>query len=51
MPNDTQARKVRFITLQPGIVLDRIRIGEQWEGERKEGCGATTVVANADATR
>ena len=32
MPSDTQARKVRFFNLQPVIVLDGIRIGEQWVG-------------------
>ena len=31
-PNDTQAKKVRFFTLQPVIALDGIRIGEQWVG-------------------
>ena len=30
VPNDTQARKVSFFTLQPVIVLDGKRIGEQW---------------------
>ena len=48
-PNDTQAKKVRFFTLQPVIALDGIRIGKQWVGERKEGCSVTTAVANTDA--
>ena len=37
MPNDTQARKVRFFALQPVIVLDGIRIGEQWVGGEEGG--------------
>ena len=37
MPADTQARKVRFFNLQPVIVLDGIRIGEQWVGGEEGG--------------
>ena len=37
MPSDTQARKVRFFSLQPVIVLDGIRIGEQWVGGGEGG--------------
>ena len=37
MPNDTQARKVRFFDLQPVIILDGIRIGEQWVGGGEGG--------------
>ena len=37
MPSDTQARKVRFFALQPVIVLDGIRIGEQWVGGEEGG--------------
>ena len=37
MPNDKQAKKVRFFTLQPVIVLDGVRIGEQWVGGEEEG--------------
>ena len=37
MPNDTQAKKVRFFTLQPVIVLDGVHIGEQWVGEEEGG--------------
>ena len=37
VPNDTQARKVRFLTLQPVIVLDGIRRGEQWVGGEEGG--------------
>ena len=36
-PNDTRARKVRSFTLQPVIVLDGVRIGEQWVGGKEEG--------------
>ena len=36
-PNDTQAKKVRFFTLQPVIALDGIRIGEQWVGGEEGG--------------
>ena len=37
VPNDTQARKVRFLTLQPVIILDGIRIGEQCVGGEEGG--------------
>ena len=37
MPNDTQASKVRFFTLQPVIVLNGIRIGEKWVGGEEGG--------------
>ena len=36
-PNDTRARKVRFFTLQPVIVVDGIRIGKQWVGGEEGG--------------
>ena len=38
-PNDThvQAKKVRFFTLQPVIVVDGIRIGKQWVGGEEGG--------------
>ena len=36
-PNDTQAKKVRFFTLQPVILLDGVRIDEQWVGGEEEG--------------
>ena len=36
-PNDTQAKKVRFFTLQPVIALDGIRIGKQWVGGEEGG--------------
>ena len=36
-PNDTRARKARSFTLQPVIVLDGVRIGEQWVGGEEGG--------------
>ena len=36
-PNDTQAKKVRFFTLQPVIALEGIRIGKQWVGGEEGG--------------